>query len=182
MKNVYKMKKIKALALAAMIPFASVAVPATFFTGCGGDDGKTEQEMADFTFDIAGTSYSVTVKHPASFDATDINGIKNKLTDALNGLGIPSMGGSDKARFDAVLGRGLVIVVEEGPPYNSYKVVNYCTMSFHADYLSTATVANIGNGIYDAIYDHMHSMVAARLSNEWLIAAMQRQKEYQRRS
>ena len=154
-------KKITCMLLSPIL--AAVMILGTlsmFTTGCGSDDSKStpRQGEQDFIIDIAGTSYSVEVKHPASLDAATINDFKDKFQQALDDLNIPGMVGSNKLRFENVLDRGLVIVVEEGVSYNGYQIKDYCTMAFHADYLSANTYITIAGRIYAAIRNDLYPM------------------------
>ncbi|MCL2155080.1 MAG: hypothetical protein FWH53_05390 [Leptospirales bacterium] len=174
--------------LAASMVFALIAVTLPFIS-CGGDDDNNNEQpkMGSFTIDgIAGATYSIKVQHPGSLDAGEISDIKTKLTDALNNIGIPAFTDPDEIlRCGEVLGnRGLVIVVEEsGAPYPGYKEIDYRTISFHIDWLSLpgTTDSILAAEIAAAIYDTLYPMVATNsLTNEWLLAAIQRQKGYER--
>ena len=169
--------------LVTSIVFTLIAVTLPFIS-CGGDDSNDEQpKMGSFTIAIAGYP-DVTVEYPGSLDAGKIADIKTKLTSAFTSINIPGLGaGLTKDTFDAVMPRGLVIVVAEGGYYWGVKLppIDYRTISFHIDWLSAdATVSNVADEIKVGVED-MAPMVATKsLSNQWLWAAIQRQKGYER--
>ena len=67
-----------------------------------------------------------------------------------------------KYRYNTVLDRGLKIIVKEPDPLEEFfKVIDYRTISFHADTLSVYSLRNISTLLNAAIYNRLFPMTAS---------------------
>jgi len=168
--------------------FALIAIALPFIS-CGGGDGDDSDPVVDTPYYFTAWGKTVTVKNNTG--SADISALVNKLDDAMTyldgALVVPF--DSTRTRIENVLNRGFVIVVEGGTYYDYGKPVNNSTMSFHIDYLSDPGTsindlgdrisADIMGGIFAMIKSSETQCLAAKqsnepLSNEWLLAAIQR--------
>ena len=171
--------------------FALIAVTLPF-VACGGGDGDDSNPVVDTPYYFTAWGKTVTVKNNTG--SADISALVNKLDDAMAYLdGMLPASDPTRIRIENVLNRDFVIVVEGGVFYGVGKCVNSNTMSLHIDFLDTSTYKIIGDQIggdfMDLGFAKIKSSEASRLaakqsneplSNQWLLAAIQRQKGYER--
>ena len=160
----------------AAAAFAAITITAIFavilpFTACGNatEPDPTPNEPVEITREFTLTIFgnkTITLKDERTGNPTQdlaALGIKQKIQDSLDLIDYDSMPTSTKGKFDAVLSRNLVIIVENpANHYDAYKAVDGHTMSFDIDYLNKAatTTESILIDVKVAVRDDIYNIVS----------------------
>jgi len=165
MKTIFRTLGIIALTL--IIVFAFTACPDSPSSGGGGGGGGGKKTGGGETYP-AGTlnitlpgkfSGTATLHFPAGMPTATRTAIQTKFNEAWNASPLIDAVDSNLDDINEVLGRGLRINVETGgTPYDYEKVVDWRTISFHANYLSTALAGDLSTDLISTILGDLHGM------------------------